>query len=137
MLKSRTSWNLVPFPSSSIKGGEKGVLKALGLDQEEQQLFQLLGPTSKPTNKLVSSHSESLLVLGQVTSNTNSLDSPWPEFEGSHHLPPYSILYVAPQHPHSNGFQSRDSQGGISKLSQFGLPRFWELITPSSDLRLG
>ncbi len=32
MLKSGSSWNLVPFPASSTKGGERGVLKAPGLD---------------------------------------------------------------------------------------------------------
>jgi len=40
-------------------------------------------------------------------------------------------------HLHPNGFLSRDSQGGVSKLFQFGLPGLWELITPSSNLRLG
>ncbi len=49
MLKSGNSWNLVPLPASSTKGGEKDMLKAPGLDQEEGQLIQLLGPTSKPT----------------------------------------------------------------------------------------
>ncbi len=49
MLKSRSSWNLVPFPASSTKGGEKGMLKALGLDQEEGQFIQLLGLASKLT----------------------------------------------------------------------------------------
>jgi hypothetical protein len=37
-------------------------------------------------------------VLGQATGNTDSLDSldlPRPGLGGSHHLPPYSILYVA------------------------------------------
>jgi len=76
-------------------------------------------------------------MLGQATGNTNSLDSSQPGFGGSHHLPPYSILYVAPRHPHPNGFYSQDSQGGVSKLSRFGLPGLWELITPSSDLGLG
>jgi hypothetical protein len=32
MLKSESSWNLVSLPASSTKGGERGVLKALGLD---------------------------------------------------------------------------------------------------------
>jgi hypothetical protein len=32
MLKNRNSWNLVPLPASSTKGGERGVLKAPGLD---------------------------------------------------------------------------------------------------------
>jgi hypothetical protein len=76
-------------------------------------------------------------VLGQATGNTDSLDSPRPKLGGSHHLPPYSIICVTPPHPHPNGFYSRDSQGGVSKLSRFGLPRLWELITLGSDLRLG
>jgi len=76
-------------------------------------------------------------VLGQATGNTDSLDSQRPKLGGSHHLPPYNILCVAPRHPHPNGFYSRDSQGGISKLSQFGLPRLWEHITPGLDLGLG
>jgi len=50
---------------------------------------------------------------------------------------PHSILCVSPRHPHSNGFLSRDSQGGVSKLSQFGLLGLWELITLCSDLWLG
>jgi hypothetical protein len=75
-------------------------------------------------------------MLRQATSNTDSLDSPQPGLEGSHHLPPYSILYASPQHLHPNGFLSRDSQGGVPKLSRFGLPGLWELITPSSNLRL-
>jgi hypothetical protein len=86
---------------------------------------------------LVSSPSETFLVLGQATNNTDSLDSPRPRLGGSHHLPPYSILCVALPHPHPNDFYSQDSQGGLPKLSWFGLPGLWELITPSSDLGLG
>ncbi len=78
-----------------------------------------------------------LLVLGQATGNTDSLDSPRPGLEGSHHLPPYSIICVTPPHSHLNGFYSRDSQGGVLKVSRFGLPGLWELITPGSDLGLG
>ncbi len=137
MLKSGSSWNLVLLLASSTKGGERGVLEALRLDQEQGQLIQLFGPTSKPTNKLVSSHLESLLVLGQTTGNMDSLDSPRPRLGGSHHLPPYSIIYVCPQHLHPNDFLSQDSQGGVSKLSRFRLPGLWEFITPSSNLRLG
>jgi hypothetical protein len=32
MLKSESSWNLMPFLTSNTKGGERGVLKAPGLD---------------------------------------------------------------------------------------------------------
>ncbi len=69
--------------------------------------------------------------------NMDSLDSPWRGLRGSHHLPPYSILYVFPRHLHPNGFLSRDSQEGVPKLSQFALLGLWEVITPNSDLRLG
>jgi hypothetical protein len=80
---------------------------------------------------------QNTLVLGQATGNLDSLDSSRPGLGGSHHLPPYSILYVAPRRPHSNGFYSRDSQGGVPKLSRFGLLGLWELVTPGSDLGLG
>jgi hypothetical protein len=69
--------------------------------------------------------------------NTDSLDSPRPGLGGSHHLPPYNIIYVRPRDLHPNGFLSRDSQGGVPKLSWFGLLGFWELITLSLDLQLG
>ncbi len=133
MLKSESNWNLVPLPASSTKGGERGVLKALGLNQQEGQLFSysILHQTN---HKLVNSPLETPLVLGQAMGNTDSLDSPRPGLGGSHHLPPYSILCVAPLHLHPNDFYSRDSQGGVPKLSWFGLPGFWELITLSSDL---
>ncbi len=49
MLKCKTNWNLVPLPASNTKRGERGVLKAPGLDQEERQLRQLLGLASKST----------------------------------------------------------------------------------------
>ncbi len=101
------------------------------------KLIHSLATYNKTNHKLVSSPLKTLLVLGQAKGNTDSLDLPQPRPRGSHHLPPYSILYVAPPHPHPNGFYSRDSQGGVPKLSQFRLPRLWELITPGSDLELG
>ncbi len=67
----------------------------------------------------------------------DSQDSPRPELGGSHHLPPYSILCAFPRHPHLNGFLSWDSQGGVPKLSSFGLPGLCKVITLCSDLRLG
>jgi len=68
---------------------------------------------------------------------TDSLNSPRPGLGGSHHLPPYSILCVALLHSHPNGFYSRDSQGGVLKLSRIRLSRLWEAIIPGSDLWLG
>jgi hypothetical protein len=66
----------------------------------------------------------------------DSLDSPRPGLGGSHHLPQYIILYVTPREPHPNGTFSRDSQGGVLKLSRVGLPGLWALISPGPDLRL-
>ncbi len=89
-----------------------------------------------PTNKLVRIHSTHSWCWDKPRAPLDSLDLPQPEFGGSHHLHPYSIFCVHPRHPHSNGFLSRDSQDGIPKLPQFGLPRLWKLIIPSSNLRL-
>jgi len=76
-------------------------------------------------------------VLGQATGNLDSLDSPWPELGGSHHLPPYSIFYSSPRDLHPNGSFSRDSQSGVPKLSQFRLSGLWTLITPRPELGSG
>jgi hypothetical protein len=76
-------------------------------------------------------------VLEQATSNLDSLDSPRLGLGGGHHLPQYSILYVTPPHPHPNDFYSWEYQGGVLKLSRFGFPGLWELITLGSDLGLG
>jgi len=75
-------------------------------------------------------------MLGQATSNLDSLDSPRLGLGGGHHLPSYSILCVTPLHLHPNGLFSQDSQGGVPKLSRLRLPGLWELITPGSDLGL-
>jgi hypothetical protein len=113
------------------------VLRLWDRTRKRDKLIHSLATYNKTNHKLVSSPLKTLLVLGQTTGNTDSLDSPWPGLGGSHHLPPYSILCVAPSHPHPNGFYSRDSQGGVPKLSRFGLPGLWELITPGSNLGLG
>jgi hypothetical protein len=76
-------------------------------------------------------------VLGQATSNLDSLDSPRPGVGGSHHLPPYSILCSSAWRLHPNGSFSRDSQSGVPKLSQFGLPGLWAFITSRSKLGSG
>jgi len=99
-------------------------------------LFTHLQPTTKPTTSWLELI-RNTFGLGQATGNFDSLDSPRLGFGGSHHLPPYSILCIASQHPHPNGFYSWDSQGGVSKLSRFGFPGFWELITPGSNIKLG
>ncbi len=76
-------------------------------------------------------------MLGQVTGNLDSLDSPRPGLGGSHRLPPYSILYSSTGRLHPNGSFSRDSQSGVPKLSRFGLPGLWAFITSRPKLGSG
>jgi hypothetical protein len=94
-------------------------------------------PASKTNPKLVRTHSASIWCWDKPRATLDSLDSPRPGLGGSHHLPPYSILYVTPREPHPNGtFFSKDSQGGVPKLSRVGLPGLWKLISLGSNLRL-
>jgi hypothetical protein len=59
--------------------------------------------TSKTNHKRVSSHSRTPLVLGQATSNLDSLDSSRLGLGGSNHLSPYNILCSFPPRLHPNG----------------------------------
>ncbi len=68
--------------------------------------------------------------------NMDSQDSPWLKFEGSHHLPPYSILCAWPRGQHSNVIFSRESQVGISKFLKLGLLWLWRPINLCADLWL-
>jgi len=74
-------------------------------------------------------------VLGRTIGNSDTQDSPRPGLGGSHHLPPYSILYTSPWGPHPKGFLSQDSQVGVLKLPKLGLSRLWGAITFWADLR--
>ncbi len=64
------------------------------------------------------SHFGTPLGVGTSHGHFGPQNSPRPEFGGSHHLPPYSILCVTPRGLHSNGSFSRDSQVGVPKLSR-------------------
>ncbi len=75
--------------------------------------------------------------VGTSHGHLDSLDSPRPRLGGSHHLPLYSILCNSAQRLHPNGSSSRDSQGGVPKLSRFGLPRLWGIITSRPELGSG
>jgi hypothetical protein len=50
---------------------------------------------------------------------------------------PHIVLCVTPRHLHPNDIFSRDSQGGVRKLSRFGHPGLWKFITPCLDLWFG
>jgi hypothetical protein len=86
------------------------------------------------TNKLVRTHSAPFWCWDKPRANLDSLDSPRPGLGGSHHFPPYSILCSSSLHLHPNGSFFRDSQSGVPKLSRFGLPGLWTLITPRPEL---
>jgi hypothetical protein len=92
---------------------------------------------SKTNHKRVTSHLGTPLGVGTSHGHLDSLDSPWPGLGGSHHLPPYSILYSSTLALHPNDTFSRDSQSGVPKLSRIALPGLWASITSCSDLQLG
>jgi len=94
------------------------------------------GLASKTNHKLVRTNSAFIWCWDKPHATLDSFDSPWPGLGGSHHLPPYSILCVIPREPHPYGSFSRDSQGGVPKLSRVGLLGLWALIFPGSDLWL-
>jgi hypothetical protein len=75
-------------------------------------------------------------VLGQATSNTDTLNLPQPGLGGSHHLP--LIVYSVAGHGAyiQMVFLSRDSRVGVPKSRQMGLPRLWSPITLRADLKL-
>ncbi len=75
--------------------------------------------------------------VGRSHGHLDTLDSPRPGLGGSHHRPPYSILYSSARRLHPNGSFSRDSQSGVSKLSRFRLPGLWAFITSRPELGLG
>jgi len=87
-----------------------------------------------PTHKWVRIHSAPFWCWDKPWANLDSLDSPRFGLRGSHHLPPYSILCSSPRDLHPNGYFSRDSQSGVPKLSRFGFPGLWTLLTPRSEL---
>jgi hypothetical protein len=96
----------------------------------------LLESASKTNHKRVSSHSGTHLGVGTSHRHFDTLDSPRPGLGGSHHLPPYNILCSSPQQLHPNDFFSKDSQGGVPKLSRVGVLGLWELMSPDCRVRL-
>ncbi len=88
----------------------------------------------KPNNKLVNAQLEHFWCTNEPHANTNSQDSPWLGLGGSHHLPPYSILYAQSQGQHPNVILSQDSQVGVSKFPKLGLLQLWSLITLCANL---
>jgi hypothetical protein len=95
----------------------------MGTRKNEKQVDYSHGP-AKPNNKLVSAYLKHFLCMDKPQANMDSQDSPRPRLRGSHHLPPYSILYVWPQGQHPNVILFRDSQVG-----SFEIPKIKTLAT--------
>ncbi len=62
------------------------------------------------------------LVLGRATGNMDTQDSPRPGLGGSHHLPPYSILWTSPWGPHPNGFSLPGLRRGSPEIPPIETP---------------
>ncbi len=75
----------------------------------------------KPNDKLVDAQLEHLWCTDEPRANTNSQNSPQPGLGGSHHLPPYSILYAWPRDQHPNVILSQDSPNGNLEIPKIGL----------------
>jgi hypothetical protein len=140
LLKSRSSWNLVPLPTLSIKRG-RGACWGFGIRLGRGTSYSLIRTCIKPTNKLVSSHFGAPSVLGQAMGNSGLSWLPMAQTRGK--PPPSPISYTL---RHSTGATSKrlfvlrlpsGSPETVPKLSQFGLSWLWQLITPHSNLRSG
>ncbi len=119
----------------ALKKGRGACQKSRDQTRTRGQIIKLES-APKTNHKRVSQHSGTLLGVGTSHGHFDTLDSPWPRLGGSHHLPPYSILCSSPRELYLNGTFSRDSQGGVPKLSRVGLPGLWTFTTLGSNLRL-
>ncbi len=89
------------------------------MDQTRKKIQQIkLEFASKQTTHMVSSHSGTPLGVGTSHGHFGPQDTSRPGLEGSHHLPPYSIVCTTFRGLHPNGSFSRGSQVGVSKLSR-------------------
>jgi hypothetical protein len=78
----------------------------------------LHSPASKTNHKLVRTQFAPFWCWDKTWATLDSLDSPRPRLGGRHHLPPHSILCIAPPRPRPSGSLSRDSRSGVPKLSR-------------------
>ncbi len=98
--------------------GVEGRVRSPGIRLRRGTSRSSLNLHPKQTTHVVSSHSKTPLGVGTSHGHFGPQDTPRPGLGGSHHLPPYSILYNAPRGLHRNGSFSRDSQVGVPKLSR-------------------
>jgi len=88
---------------------------------------------------VVSSHSGTPLGVGTSHGHFGPQDTPQPGLGGSHHLPPYSILYDTPPRVHQMalfpGTLKLESRN-CPEIVSGGVLKLWELITPDCQVWL-
>ncbi len=99
----------------ALKGGRGSCQKSRDQTRKRDQII-LLESASKKQPQRVSQHSRTPSSVGTSHAHFDTQHSPQPGLEGSHHLPPYSILCSSLWRLHLNGSFSRDSQVGVPKL---------------------
>ncbi len=117
------------------RGGGEGACWSFEIRTKKSDKHYLLIQTYiKPTNKSISSLSRAPLALGQATGNSGLTRLTTAQTRGK--PPPSPIQYALrlSTTPASKWLLSRDSQGGVPKLSQFGLLPLCELIILCLDL---
>ncbi len=103
-----------------LKGGGTCWSSEMGLGRVDK-IYSLTRACTQPTQSgqcIVGAP----LVLGRATGNTHTQDSSRPGLGGSHHLPPYSILWTSPWGPHPNGFSFPGLLRGSPKIAPTQTP---------------
>ncbi len=107
-------------------------------DQTRKKVQQIkLESAPKQTTHVVSSHFGTPLGVGTSHGHFGPQDTPQPGLGGSHHLPPYSILYNTPPRLHQMalfpGTLKLESRN-CPEIVSGGVPKLWELITPDCQV---
>ncbi len=89
-----------------------------------------------PNNKLINASLEHFWCMDKSWAYMDSQNSPQPELEGSHHLPPYIILCVWSQRLHPNIIFLKTPKSRVSKFPKLGFPPLWMPITSCANLQL-
>ncbi len=131
---SKKSW-VALLGSQHFRGKGACWSSEMGTRKIDKQLITHMD-LHKPNNTLINGKLEHFWCMDSPWANTDSQDSPRSGLGGSHHLPPYIILYAWPRDQHSNVILSRDSQMGVPKFPKLRLLQLWKPITLYVDRQL-
>jgi len=112
------SWDSRGAPDFQHYRGVEGRTKSPGIKLGRGTSRSSLNLHPQTNHTGLVSHFGTPLGAGISHGHFGPQDSPRLELGGSHHLPPYSIIYNTPRGLHPNGSFSRDSQVGVPKLSR-------------------